>query len=497
MEVTVFVDGMPRVVCGLTDNTSCQEVVIALAQALGRPGRYTLKEKFKDFERCMSPSESLRESLKKYGEHVKEVKLILLLNNGPPFLWDPAPGGTTGLREPLGPLLRRQRPDLGCRAFKGSSPLASSAHRQSLPVLSHLRQKEEHEEPLEEVKRPKRKSLTLTDAWGWLGSLGRGRLHYCVNDQEGNKKTAKRSNVNLLEGPIGSGSVGSKEDSGQDGFLSRVRRRKRERQCGEHRTSCCIGDPNTREDDDQRRSSLGMKDGAQWTKDQTLGSKDRAPGRSSRADQLEVEKNKLLERITSQGARLRDLQLQITSVDHQVGELKGQQRARQTRQDAQRTAAEEEEQEQVLFWENELKAELGFERDIQAQFLEMRDQAGQCKADLEEYKRKLKCLDFTTGVKILNVAEEDPGILGKRVTEIFTGVETSDEAGSVNTGRKETPSLPHAPVPPNQIKERRLTGPTELREWWTRWSESQTTTAAPQTLVHRSELTIYLGSAKV
>lgn len=29
------VDGVPRVVCGITEETTCQEVVIALAQALG------------------------------------------------------------------------------------------------------------------------------------------------------------------------------------------------------------------------------------------------------------------------------------------------------------------------------------------------------------------------------------------------------------------------------------------------------------------------------
>ena len=34
MEVKVHVDGVPRVVCGVTDSTTCQEVVIALAQAL-------------------------------------------------------------------------------------------------------------------------------------------------------------------------------------------------------------------------------------------------------------------------------------------------------------------------------------------------------------------------------------------------------------------------------------------------------------------------------
>ncbi|KAI4823797.1 hypothetical protein KUCAC02_012366 [Chaenocephalus aceratus] len=49
-----------------------------------------------------------------------------------------------------------------------------------------------------------------------------------------------------------------------------------------------------------------------------------------------------------------------------------------------------------------------------------------------------------------------------------------------------------------QIKERRPTGPTELREWWTRWSQAQG--PQPQTrkkVIHRSELTIYLGSTKV
>lgn len=35
MEVKVFVDGISRVVCGVTEETTCQDVVIALAQALG------------------------------------------------------------------------------------------------------------------------------------------------------------------------------------------------------------------------------------------------------------------------------------------------------------------------------------------------------------------------------------------------------------------------------------------------------------------------------
>lgn len=35
MELKVWVDGVQRIVCGVTEMTTCQEVVIALAQAIG------------------------------------------------------------------------------------------------------------------------------------------------------------------------------------------------------------------------------------------------------------------------------------------------------------------------------------------------------------------------------------------------------------------------------------------------------------------------------
>lgn len=39
MELKVWVDGIQRVVCGVSEQTTCQEVVIALAQAIGKsPG---------------------------------------------------------------------------------------------------------------------------------------------------------------------------------------------------------------------------------------------------------------------------------------------------------------------------------------------------------------------------------------------------------------------------------------------------------------------------
>lgn len=45
MELKVWVDGVQRIVCGVTEFTTCQEVVIALAQAIGKlkTTYYTIK----------------------------------------------------------------------------------------------------------------------------------------------------------------------------------------------------------------------------------------------------------------------------------------------------------------------------------------------------------------------------------------------------------------------------------------------------------------------
>uniref|UniRef100_A0A3Q3J992 Ras association domain-containing protein n=1 Tax=Monopterus albus TaxID=43700 RepID=A0A3Q3J992_MONAL len=101
MEVKVSVDSVPRVVCGVTEETTCQVVVIALAQALSQPGRYTLREKFKDFERCMMPNEHLLETLQKYGEQAREVQLTLI-HNGPSD-WDEMKRAKVGRYQPCPP----------------------------------------------------------------------------------------------------------------------------------------------------------------------------------------------------------------------------------------------------------------------------------------------------------------------------------------------------------------------------------------------------------
>lgn len=77
MELKVLVDGVERVVCGITEQTTVQEVVIALAQATGRTGRYTLVERYRDNERLLPPAETPLTVLQRWGPHQEDVAFIL------------------------------------------------------------------------------------------------------------------------------------------------------------------------------------------------------------------------------------------------------------------------------------------------------------------------------------------------------------------------------------------------------------------------------------
>ena len=57
MEVKVWVEGIQRVVCGVSDVTTCQDIVIALAHATGKTGRFTLVERWRENERLVAPGE--------------------------------------------------------------------------------------------------------------------------------------------------------------------------------------------------------------------------------------------------------------------------------------------------------------------------------------------------------------------------------------------------------------------------------------------------------
>ncbi|XP_061577468.1 ras association domain-containing protein 7 [Cololabis saira] len=77
MELKVWVDGVVRVVCGLSEETSCQDVVIALAQAIGQTGRYVLIQRLRDTERQLLATEKPLQSLAKLGQHGNEVQFFL------------------------------------------------------------------------------------------------------------------------------------------------------------------------------------------------------------------------------------------------------------------------------------------------------------------------------------------------------------------------------------------------------------------------------------
>ncbi|XP_063800864.1 ras association domain-containing protein 7 isoform X2 [Pseudophryne corroboree] len=77
MELKVWVDGVQRVVCGVNERTSCQDVVIALAQAIGQTGRYVLIQTLRDKERQLLPHEKPLEFLAKSGQYANDVHFIL------------------------------------------------------------------------------------------------------------------------------------------------------------------------------------------------------------------------------------------------------------------------------------------------------------------------------------------------------------------------------------------------------------------------------------
>ncbi|MBN3273263.1 RASF8 protein, partial [Polyodon spathula] len=147
MELKVWVDGVQRIVCGVTEATTCQEVVIALAQAIGRTGRYTLIEKWRDTERHLAPYENPVVSLNKWGQYASDVQLIL----------------------------KRTGPSLSERPTSDSMARIPerTLYRQSLPPLAKLRP--QNDKSLKR-KEPKRKSLTFTGgAKGLMDIFGKSR----------------------------------------------------------------------------------------------------------------------------------------------------------------------------------------------------------------------------------------------------------------------------------------------------------------------------------
>ncbi|KAI5094985.1 ras association domain-containing protein 8 [Silurus meridionalis] len=457
MEIKVSVDGVQRVVCGVTETTTCQEVVIALAQALGRTGRYTLRENFKGYVRHVSPDENLVESLGKYGQQAREVQLSLHHLGPSQVDW------------PNKPRVQLRRVEGGGRLCRGST--GAAFYRQSLPPLS-----QRHPVcPPEEAKRPKRKSLTLMEeAWSWLENLGRGRKQQSTRDKrEKEENDGEKRRLDKLDKLI----QGSTVLQGKD----------------KNRTDNKKWKP--REKDDETELSESVTESKTQKNKEALVVK--KPVEVSEQEGAPDAMENLKKLIIQQQASLRGLNLKIASTDKQIFKL-----------EMQRAESMSDEEEQLAFWINELKAEDGYEKVLQKQFLYLKDKAAECKNKLEEYKIKLQRIDvtnikpqFQTKLEISDRTETDP-IPGcpESVSEkekIATDIPDGDSKEKMAIARVES-KLPCILVTGEEMAEAQPSSPTELREWWSRWTEAQkSTSASTSKVVHRSEIIIHLRSTRV
>ncbi|PZC76898.1 ras association domain-containing protein 8 [Helicoverpa armigera] len=99
MELKVWVEGIQRIVCGVTETTTCQDVVFALAHATGKVGRFTLIERWRNNERLLAPQEYPLKILMKWGEYSNDIQFILRRSDSGN---NQKPQATNSSRSPIG-----------------------------------------------------------------------------------------------------------------------------------------------------------------------------------------------------------------------------------------------------------------------------------------------------------------------------------------------------------------------------------------------------------
>ncbi|CAJ0583990.1 unnamed protein product, partial [Mesorhabditis spiculigera] len=77
MDLTVNVFGEQQTLSGLTENTTCEEVIYTLAHSIGRPGRYVLLEKQDRESRPLLPSDRLIHVLGNLKDQKKDISFHL------------------------------------------------------------------------------------------------------------------------------------------------------------------------------------------------------------------------------------------------------------------------------------------------------------------------------------------------------------------------------------------------------------------------------------
>nr|CAH8855966.1 unnamed protein product [Trichobilharzia regenti] len=77
MDIKVNIDGVLREVCGVTEGTTCEEVIFKLAQVASLPGFYTLVASIREEEVTLSPDERIINFIKETKENPANICFIL------------------------------------------------------------------------------------------------------------------------------------------------------------------------------------------------------------------------------------------------------------------------------------------------------------------------------------------------------------------------------------------------------------------------------------
>ena len=80
-ELRVWVEGDERVIRGVNENTTSENVMVALASATGKSGKFALLEKWRNFERILPRNGKPLMCLRMWGTHCNEVEFILKDNS--------------------------------------------------------------------------------------------------------------------------------------------------------------------------------------------------------------------------------------------------------------------------------------------------------------------------------------------------------------------------------------------------------------------------------
>ncbi|CAN9506699.1 unnamed protein product [Ophioblennius macclurei] len=111
MELKVWVDGVVRVISGLSLDTSCQDVVIALAQSIGQTGRYILILNLRGNERHLIAEDCPLQHLAQLGQLAADVQFVLR-RTGPSLTESQETIASSRNADKLLPLARPAEPEL-------------------------------------------------------------------------------------------------------------------------------------------------------------------------------------------------------------------------------------------------------------------------------------------------------------------------------------------------------------------------------------------------